>query len=412
MPDLTPGASAGAPHGTGRKVDPHDFPHPPTSAGRHPPPTIENLEHLLAQGAFTVRFNEIKKRTEMRHADGKAASMNEVVSFALRHGFGTGWIYQFVDEIAGRRRHNPVKEWILSKPWDRQDRLADLYDTIIPTDDYPAGLKDILLHRWLLSACQAALAEGPFRARGVLTLQGEQGIGKTSWIGALLPAGEMRKNYILLDHHLDGSDKDSVIKAIEHWVVEIGELDSSFKKDIARLKGFITNERDKLRRPYGRDVLEYARRTVFAASVNENRFLVDNTGNSRWWTVSARLINWKHDVDMQQLFAQLAEELKGGEQWWLTPAENRRLEEYNLRHRSVSAIAERVLEYVDPESGAEGKYMTAIQVLTTIGVASPSTAQCRECGAILRECFGPPKRVQGRDQWRVKVRTNDPKVVF
>jgi hypothetical protein len=28
--------------------------------------------------------------------------------------------------------------------------------------------------------------------------------------------------------------------AITHWIVELGELDSSFKKEIARLKAFLT----------------------------------------------------------------------------------------------------------------------------------------------------------------------------
>jgi predicted P-loop ATPase len=30
--------------------------------------------------------------------------------------------------------------------------------------------------------------------------------------------------------------------AITHWIVELGELDSSFKKEIARLKAFLTGE--------------------------------------------------------------------------------------------------------------------------------------------------------------------------
>jgi putative DNA primase/helicase len=390
-----------------KRIDPNSFPHRPSNPGRPPPATIENLEHLLEQGGFACRFNVIKKRTELRHADGTRASMSEIVSFALQNAFGTGWLYQFIDEIAAAHPYNPVEEWIRSKAWDGKDRLPEIYDTIIPTDEYPAELKETLLRRWLLSVTQAALAQGPFRARGVLTLQGEQGIGKTSWIGRLLPPGELRNDYILLDHHMDGSNKDSVINAVTHFIVEIGELDSSFKKDIARLKGFLTNDCDKFRKPYGREVVEHPRRTVFAATVNDDRFLVDSTGNSRWWTIAIHKMRWHHDVDMQQLYAQLAVALEGNERWWLTPAEERQLAEYNLRHRSVSAIAERVLEYADPDSKANGHYMTAIEVLRAIGITNPTTAQCRECGAALRECFGPPSRVNGRHKWKVKERDNN-----
>ena len=69
---------------------------------------------------------------------------------------------------------------------------------------------------------------------------------------------------------------------------------------------------------------------MFAATVNDDRFLVDATGNSRWWTIAVRLIRYDHDIDLQQLYAQLAAELEGGEQWWLTPKEERQLAEYNL----------------------------------------------------------------------------------
>lgn len=386
------------------KIDLNAFPHPPNSPGRGAPSTIENIDHLLTLVGIRARFNMVKKRTELSDSDGRPVSMNQVTSLAILYGFGTGWLHQFIEEIAEKNPFNPVGDWIRSIPWDGKDRLQELYDTILEADDYPKDLKETLLYRWLLSAAQAALARDHFKARGVLTLQGPQGVGKTSWIASLMPAGALRKEAILLDHHMDGSNKDSLINAITHWVTEIGELDSSFKKDVARLKGFLTNDCDKIRRPYGRNVMEYPRRTVFAATVNDEKFLVDQTGNSRWWTISVRGIRHQHDVDMQQLFAQLAVRLNDREQWWLAKPEDRALAEYNRRHRSVSVIAERILDYVDLEAVGNGEYVTALEVLEKVGMDKPTNAQCRECGSILRELFGPPKRVQGREKWRVPIR--------
>jgi putative DNA primase/helicase len=147
--------------------------------------------------------------------------------------------------------------------------------------------------------------------------------------------------------------------------------------------------------------MEYARRTVFAATVNEEKFLVDQTGNSRFWTISLRSLNFRHSVDMQQLFAQLAVTLSQKEQWWLKPAEEKQLAEYNLRHRSVSVVAEIIAECINHDCTWEAPYRTAIQVLREAGLERPTNAQCREAGSILRDLFGPPKRVQGREQWRV-----------
>lgn len=386
------------------RIDPQTFPHPPRPNGGLPA-TIENVDHLLSETGFTARFNVIKKRLEVRRGK-KPASMNHIASAAMLNGIGTGWLYPFVDELSTQNPYNPIKEWMRSKEWDRTDRLAQFYDTVLTTEGYPETLKIALLYRWLLSATAAALKDGPVPVHGVLTLQGDQGVGKTSWIARLLPQ-HLRGDYIKLDHHLDASNKDSIIGCITHYIVEIGELESSFRKDIARLKGFLTNDFDKLRRPYAKDEAEYPRKTIFAATVNDDRFLVDPTGNRRWWTIAVRSLNFKHDVDMQQLFAQLALDLDGGEQWWLTPAEARELAAYNLKHRAVSAIADRVADYLDLEmTGYEGgEPKTATELLQEMGIANPSNVQCKECGAALREIYGAPKRIQGRDKWRVHTRS-------
>lgn len=387
---------------TGR-IDPQTFPHPPRPNGGLPA-TIENVDHLLTEAGFTARFNVIKKRLEVRRGD-KRASMNQIASAAMLNGIGTSWLYPFVDELGTRDPYNPIKDWIGSKEWDGTDRLGEFYDTVLVTDDYPETLKTALLYRWLLSGTAAALKDGPVPVHGVLTLQGDQGVGKTSWIARLLPP-HLRGDYIELDHHLDASNKDSIIGCITHFIVEIGELESSFRKDVARLKGFLTNDFDKLRRPYAKDEAEYPRKTVFAATVNDDRFLVDPTGNRRWWTIAVKGLNFKHDVDMQQLFAQLALDFERGEQWWLTAAEARELTAYNLKHRAVSAIAERLADYLDLDMvGYEGgEPKTAIELLQEIGIANPTNPQCKECGAVLREIYGPPKRYVGRDKWRVHTR--------
>lgn len=365
--------------------------------------TIENVDYLLDRSNITVGWDVIKKRL-IAHRDGKACSIVEIVSLATRHGLYGSWLQPFVLDIAMRNPHNPVADWIGSVPWDGIDRLPDLYATVKAAEGYPEDMKETLIYRWLLSATAAALLKGKrFSTRGVLTLQGPQGAGKTSWIANLVPAGLRRDDWVKRDHHLDGGSKDSILGGISHWITEIGELDSSFRKDVARLKGFLTNDCDKVRPPYGRVEVEFDRRTVFAATVNEAEFLVDQTGNTRFWTLAIESLHFDHAIDMQQVFAQLAGEYRRGAQWWLTAEEDQRLAAYNTRHRAINAVAERVKDFIDaePAEGAQGTYMTAIQVLNEIGINQPSNTQCRDCGAVLRELYGPPRRVHGRDQWRV-----------
>jgi len=225
-----------------------------------------------------------------------------------------------------------------------------------------------------------------------------------------VPDAVLRSQVVLLNHHLDGSNKDSITTAVSHWLVEIGELDGSFKKDIARLKGFLTAETDKVRRPYGRLDSEYPRRTVFCATVNDANFLVDPTGNSRWWTIPVTKIGYLHGIDMQQLFAQLAIDYENGAQWWLTQEEERNLEQHNNVHRVVSAIRERILNAIDlePTSGTALPAMTANDVVLAVGLNFPTNAQCKEGAAVLRELFGDPKKINGRFMWRVSLKHRQP----
>ena len=150
------------------------------------------------------------------------------------------------------------------------------------------------------------------------------------------------------------------------------------------------------------------RRTVFVATVNQANFLVDDTGNSRWWVIPVTKVDYLHDIDMQQLFAQLKVEFEAGGQWWLTPDEERLLDEQNRHNRTISVIEDELLRLLHMDKiGADGlKAFTALEVLGLIGVEKPTNPQCKECAGILRTYLGEPKRIQGRDKWRVPFRLN------
>lgn len=385
------------------------LPDQPRSGSDRTLATIANVEAIMTEAGITARYNIIKKKTQilLPNYGGTAdnfdnVSLTTIVSLAAQHGMPTGHVGEYVNAIADGHAYNPVADWIRSLPWDGTDRLPAFYATVTEQEGYPVTLKQVLLHKWLLSAVAAAL-HPKYHGRGVLTLQGPQGIGKTSWVRSLVSDADLCEAVVKLDHHLDGSNKDTVLLAISNWIVEIGELDSSFKKDVARLKGFLTADSDKVRRPYDRRESEYPRRTVFAATVNESAFLVDTTGNSRWWTIAVAKLDFRHGIDMQQLFAQLAAELAGGGEWWLSLAEEASLAERNARHTMTSVVVERVMEAIDMDARPV-KAFTPSQVLRLAGIENPTNTQAKECGSLLRELFGEPSRIQGLMKWRVPLR--------
>lgn len=51
------------------------------------------------------------------------------------------------------------------------------------------------------------------------------------------------------------------------------------------LKAFVTNSVDHYRLPYGRSDVVSPRITSLCATCNSDRYLIDPTGNRRWWSV-------------------------------------------------------------------------------------------------------------------------------
>lgn len=393
-------------------LNPDSFPNQPRKGSNVIPPTIANVKNLLKRYDVNARYNVICKKPNITLPgvsgtveNYDSIAMTHIINLANLNGMSASSIPEIVMAIADQNQFNPAADWIRSKPWDGVDRIPTICETIMAQDDFSDELKIVLMYRWLLSVAAAALVISGFKARGVLTLQGAQSKGKSSWIGSLVPDEMLRAMLVKGEFHLDGANKDSVLTAISHWIVEIGELDSSFKKDIARQKALLTADRDKIRVPYGRTACEYPRRTVFAATVNDSNFLVDTTGNSRWWTICVKSINYKHGIDMQQVFAQLAVDLDKGEQWWLTPKEEIELEKSNANHKAISVIYELIVSALDIDRIGESNLpaMSAIELLKHLGIERPRNADCKECAAILRDMLGEHKRINGINKWRIPL---------
>ena len=57
------------------------------------------------------------------------------------------------------------------------------------------------------------------------------------------------------------------------------------RKDMDTVKAFLTKSTDEYRIPYGKASLHYPRITSFVGTVNDEQFLIDQTGNRRFVTI-------------------------------------------------------------------------------------------------------------------------------
>jgi predicted P-loop ATPase len=63
----------------------------------------------------------------------------------------------------------------------------------------------------------------------------------------------------------------------------MAELQALRRADAETLKAFCSRAVDRVRPPYGRSVIDIPRRCVFIGTANEGGYLVDPTGNRRFW---------------------------------------------------------------------------------------------------------------------------------
>ncbi len=346
--------------------------------------TLENMQEIINRIGVIARYNVINKQIELLVPDSKFSMDNQanaalahVLSWVNRFGMSTANAQDYITAIADNNQYNPVANWILSKEWDKKTRIQAFFDTIKQANpqrlDDGRDLKEVLIMRWLVSALAAVFSPDGVSAHGILVLQGDQNIGKTKWLKSLAPKdlGVIKDGVTL-----NPSDKDSVMQCVRNWIVELGELDATFRKsDIASLKAFITSDRDVLRRPYARLESEFARRTVFFASVNPQQFLHDNTGNRRYWVIDCEYINHSHDIDMQQLWREAYDELyQKGVKHYLEHDEINALNKRNESHTSdepVQDLIDTAYNWLAPKTQWNFK-STATDICLLAGMQKPT----------------------------------------
>lgn len=374
-------------------------PFPDINGKGKPLPTALNLAELCRRTGVIVRYNVIKKDLEVLVPglqttvdNAKEAAAGELLDCLHRVGMPTGSFETNLTQLGEHNTFNPVAAWVDSKPWDGVSRLQEFYETVQEVEPrYLADgrrLRDVLLRKWMLSAVAAAFEPSGIVARGVLTFVSKQNLGKTRWAKQLAP----RDMEVIADGIvLDPSNKDSVKQVVSKWIVELGEVDATFRRsDMAALKGFISRDSDELRRPYARTESRYARRTVFFASVNPDRFLKDESGNTRWWTIHAKALGQPAELDMQQVWAELKAVWESGESWHLDPAELDALNTSNTEHEELSPLAELIDGAFDwscpPELWTHA--YRATEIVLSAGIDRPTKRDTNEAAAYVVKHYG------------------------
>lgn len=354
-----------------------------TKKNGSPYPTRENFEALLDYYNIRANYDVISKRVLVHeneilnphYGDEITELIAELTSKCIEHNLAKSSVSDYLDAHILKNSENPVLDYLQSV---KRTTTTDFNPIEALIDYLPIKHKDwgvIAFKRWFIQcvACVDMAQQTPNDAalpkyEHVLTFYGEQGAGKSTFINSLLPKDLSRK-YFIDGVSLDLKNKDSILGALSSWICELGELDSTFRKsDISGIKAFLSKRKDEIRKPYGRATSLMARQTSFLASVNEEKYLRDDTGNRRYFPISVtgQLSVPEHFV-IHDFWAYIWEEYKSGEQWWLTPEEEKLQKEVLAEHEH-STLKELLLDTFLFDQDTRPEQMTGKDILETCGL--------------------------------------------
>ena len=251
--------------------------------------TIENLANYLNMKKYRIWYNIIKHSVEYSGFHGYSEEhLPETAPTIIYNELQTEFEKCSIDKIAtmllviaSGHKVNPILDMIKSAKWDGKDRIEEIYNI------FGVGKEDKLsreiIKKWLMQAVCGLFNNGkhPFSLDLILVFKGKQGIGKTRFFEHLA----MLPQYFGEGVCIDPRNKDSIIQATSNWICELGEIGSTLKKDMDSVKAMLTKANDEYRLPYGRTTLKFPRMTSFVGTVNDDKFLIDQTGNRRFATV-------------------------------------------------------------------------------------------------------------------------------
>ena len=318
---------------------------------------IESLESELQKREIEVKYNTISCETEFfKNSEKSEISENFVTEIyssicdkylKITHTL----VEQYLCYLAEKNKYNPVLDLFNANEWDKQNHLTKVYDVLgIAEDD---NLSRILLLKWFWQghALIRNSDKNPFGADGVLTLTGKQGIGKTSFFRHMA-LHSVNSDFFKEGQKIKSLDKDTIRRCHTAFITELGELGSTFKfAHIDDLKAFITQSKDQYRLPYGHKDIKKARRCNLSATVNDKEFLVDRTGNRRFWTVPVENIDLDglKEINALQVWLQVWEQyakhnLQG---FRLTKDEQNLLSERNSQHERSLKSEDEIRDILD-----------------------------------------------------------------
>lgn len=248
-------------------------------------PTIDNFLQIMLNDAkyANIYYNVLKNVAEVHEPAGvrQWTDADEAESRwyieQKYHIHSEPKHYDALRLLWSARSYNPIEELLNSGKWDGEERCEHFLTRWGKCPDTPYNRE---CSRLIFAGGVARALQAGCKFDNVIVFVGKQGGGKSSLVRFLATNDDYYGEVTTIDGE----------KAIEGlqgtWIAEIAELFAITKqKEQEAVKAFITRQRDKYRKPYDKNAIEIPRRVLMIGTSNDLSFLVDKTGNRRFFPV-------------------------------------------------------------------------------------------------------------------------------
>lgn len=355
----------------------------------------ENTEYICNKYNIKIRYNTLKKNDELfnkpKYSNDRLKSyknltydscITEIQTLCEKSGLrlSENMLVAHIRRIAEEYKYNPVQKYLKEclELWEAynddedyrgRDLIEEVFDNFILDDTVQQDREFLLFlfRKWLITCVIMAFNDDARNsAQGVLILKGKQGIQKTRFLTNLV----LERDWTLEGISLNPKNKDDIARACSYFICELGEFNSTMRKDrIDDLKNFITARKDAYRSPYERKVKEHPRMTTFFASINDDQFLKDDTGERRYWIISIKGIK-DFEADHNMLWGQLMHlAFVEKERHWLTLDEIDKLNKHNEIYKIISSEEQIIRDSLNWNAPKEQwKYFNATEVAKMLDI--------------------------------------------
>ena len=180
--------------------------------------------------------------------------------------------------VARENSYHPVRRYLKQQRWDGKPRVESLFRDYLGAPDNVYTRETA---RLMLIGAVTRVFEPGHKFDTAVILESPQGSRKSSMIKVM---GRQRWSSELKND--DFGNQQKMVESMQgNWIVELPELKGIGKADANTVKAFISGEKEEVRMAYARTVKTFYRQCIFIGSTNDAQYLVDTTGNRRFWPI-------------------------------------------------------------------------------------------------------------------------------